>query len=102
MLREQAAIAVESLKPTNTQEAALALRGLAAFSTIIKNSADVIRNHGLLNGYSNEGERELEVLTIENMVTSDFEEIEEQHREARTEICKPTDSAKTNNQKTLN
>lgn len=43
LLREKAAVTLEALSATNTADAALSLRALVAYSTLLKNTSDTIR-----------------------------------------------------------
>lgn len=44
LLREKAAATIESLNPSDTESAALTMRALAAYSTLLKNTSDTLRN----------------------------------------------------------
>lgn len=59
LMRERAALALEELKPTNTAEAALTMRALTAYSTIIKNTSDTMKHNLAMTAV---GEADIDVL----------------------------------------
>jgi len=76
LLREKAALTIESLNATDTAEAALSMRALVAYSTLLKNTSDTIRR-GLGIDKSDMGEsiEDLPDLTISEMTADDIEAI---------------------------
>lgn len=75
LIREKAASTIESLKASDTTEAALAMRALVAYSTLLRNTTDTIR-HGMgLNRPSLfESAEELPELVISEMTAAQVEQ----------------------------
>jgi len=83
MLREKAALTVETMSATDTTEAALIMRSLVAYSTLIKNTSDTLRRSlGLNNNDSDSSMEELPELIIREMTADDIEDLKKSHDEA--------------------
>lgn len=79
LIREKAAITVESLKASDTAEAALTMRGLVAYSTLLRNTTDVIRRGMGLNRPSLFDDiEELPELIIHEMTADEIQKVQEE------------------------
>lgn len=73
MIREKAAVAMEAMTPSGTAEAALTIRALVAYSTLIKNTSDTLRNDLRMSGASVESMADdLPDLVIQEMTAEDI------------------------------
>jgi lambda repressor-like predicted transcriptional regulator len=81
MIREKAAVAMEAMNPSDTAEAALAMRALVAYSTLIKNTSDTLRNDLRMSGASIESMADdLPDLVIREMTKEDIEAVKKEHK----------------------
>ena len=78
LIREKAAITIEALTASDTTEAALAMRALVAYSTLLRNTTDTLR-HGMgLNRPSLfESIEELPELVIHEMTAEQVKKAQE-------------------------
>lgn len=82
MIREKAAVAMEAMNPSDTAEAALAMRALVAYSTLIKNTSDTLRNDLRMSGASIESMvDDLPELVIREMTKEDIEAVKKEQDE---------------------
>lgn len=82
MLRAQAAATAERLTPSDTAEAALTMRALVAYSTILKNTSDTIRHSLTISGQPMiESVDDLPELPIRLITPEEIEELRKQQEE---------------------
>ena len=76
LLREKAAVTIEALNATDTAEAALCMRALVAYSTLLKNTSDTLRRGlGVDKADSTTSMEDLPDLTITEMTADDINAI---------------------------
>ena len=77
LIREKAALTIESLTASNTAEAALAMRALVAYSTLIKNTTDTVRSSmGLSQDNVFEEMKEVSDLVITEMTAEEIHQLQ--------------------------
>lgn len=82
LLREKAALTIESLTATDTTEAALTMRALVGYSTLIKNTSDTLRRSlGLNNVDTDSAMEDLPELTIRELTADEIEELRDRTHE---------------------
>jgi len=80
LIRTQAALALECLRPTNTETAALALRALVGYSSLLKNTSDMLRQNPLMSEAASGGVDTTPELIIRLMTDEEITELQ-QHQE---------------------
>lgn len=81
LIREKAAIAAESLTPTDTTKATLTMRALTAYSIIIRNTADALQNDLRMSGASVESMGDdLPELIIHEMTAEEIKAVRDQQK----------------------
>jgi len=82
LLREKAAVTIEALNATDTAEAALCMRALVAYSTLLKNTSDTLRRGlGIDKNDTAATLDDLPDLTITEMTAEDIKAITNSHHD---------------------
>ena len=82
LLRNKAAVTIEAITAKDTSEAALAMRALVAYSTLIKNTSDTLRRGlGLNNIESDSSMEELPELVIRELTAEQIKTLRSSQNE---------------------